>query len=95
MESIIQSSKECFVCGTKSNLHCHHIFFGTYRRKVSEDNGLKIYLCINHHTGLDGVHTNRGHELDISLKRYAQIKWQEVNNKTSEDFIKLMGRSYL
>ena len=41
MNSVLQSEKECFVCGTNLNLHSHHIFFGTANRKLSEKYGMK------------------------------------------------------
>jgi len=40
-----------------------------------------------------GVHFNK--ELDLKLKRTAQLIWQEYYNKTKEDFIARYGRSYL
>ena len=40
-----------------------------------------------------GVHFNK--ELDLLLKRTAQLIWQEYYNKTEEDFIKRYGKSYL
>jgi len=66
MKSIIQSEKECFVCKTTSNLHDHHILFGTSNRKNSEKYGLKVWLCMEHHTGSAGAHQNRA--LDLYLK---------------------------
>lgn len=92
MESIIQSERECFVCKTKNNLHMHHIFYGTANREVSERNGFKVYLCGYHHNLSNfGVHFDN--KLDIALKRYAQQIYEQEH--TREDFIKLVGKSYL
>lgn len=92
MESIIQSERECFVCKAKSNLHMHHIFYGTANREVSERNGFKVYLCGYHHNLSNfGVHFDK--KLDIALKRYAQQIYEQEH--TREDFIKLVGKSYL
>lgn len=92
MESIIQSERECFVCKTKSNLHMHHIFYGTANREVSERNGFKVYLCGYHHNSSSfGVHYDK--KLDMALKRYAQQLYEQEH--TREDFIKLVGKSYL
>lgn len=91
MKSIIQSNKECYVCGSTVNLHSHHIIFGTANRKLSEKYGLKVYLCWQHHEGTNGVHGFYGHELDLKLKRIAQEKFEETYD---EDFIKIFGRNY-
>lgn len=92
MKTVLQSEKECIVCGTTYNLHDHHIFFGS-RRKQSEKRGLKVWLCANHHNmSNDGVHHNR--VLDLKLKRFAQ-KYYEENYGTREDFRKEFGKSYL
>lgn len=48
MDSVIQKDKYCFRCGTRQNLHSHHIFNGASRKK-SEEDGLKIWLCASCH----------------------------------------------
>lgn len=94
MKSIITDRKECYVCGTTYNLHEHHIFEGTGKRKISEREGLKLWLCGRHHNlSKEGVHFNK--ELDKELKVLGETKWCEINNKTPEDFIKIIGRNYL
>jgi hypothetical protein len=93
VKSLLQRNKACYVCGTTLNLHLHHIFYGTANRKLSDEDGCVIYLCLNHHTGAQGVHHNR--KIDLILKARCQIEWQKQNNKTKEDFIKRYGRSYL
>ena len=70
----------------------HHIFYGTANREVSERNGFKVYLCGYHHNLSNfGVHFDK--KLDIALKRYAQQIYEQEH--TREDFIKLVGKSYL
>ena len=92
MKSILQSEKECFFCGTIFNLHDHHIFFGTANRKISEKYGFKAYLCAGHHNMSNtSVHHNR--KLDLVLKSACQRKFEETHSR--EEFIKLIGRSYL
>lgn len=93
MKSIIQTEKECFFCKTTLNLHRHHVFGGTGNRKISDQDGCVVYLCADHHTGAQGVHTHR--EKDLELKRICQRAWMEKNNKTIEDFISRYGKSYL
>lgn len=93
MDSIITGEKKCYVCGAVTNLHCHHIFMGA-NRKISEENGFKVYLCGYHHNqSNDGVHGNNGHKLDMWLKQEAQRRYELTHNR--EDFIALIGRSFL
>lgn len=98
MKSIIQNKKECFLCRylydseNICNLQDHHIFFGTANRRLSEEYGLKAWLCIYHHTqGIGAVHKNR--DYDVILKKMAQKKFEETH--TREEFIKVFGKSYL
>lgn len=91
IKSIIQQEKSCYICKTTFNLHKHHIFFGTANRRLSESDGLTVYLCQNHHTGKDGVHFNKS--LDLELKQRAERAYLEKNNATIEDFIKRYGKN--
>ena len=92
MKSIIQNSKECYVCQTTYNLHDHHIFFGTSNRKQSEKYGMKVWLCQEHHTGRMGVHFDR--DLDLRLKKLAQERFEAVYGD-SDAFRGIFGKSYL
>lgn len=92
MKSIINNKKECFICGAKSNLEVHHIFFGNPWRKISDREGFTIYLCPEHHrTGPEAPHQNR--EIDLDYKRLAQRCYEDTHSR--EEFIKLIGRNYL
>ena len=91
MRSVLQDNKECFVCAKTYDLECHHIFRGAYRRK-SENYGLKVWLCHEHHTGNKGVH-NGNVAVDRYLKELAQRKFEETYSR--EKFIETFGRSYL
>ena len=93
VRSLLQHNKACYICGTTRNLHLHHIFFGVANRKLSDADGCVVYLCFNHHTGSQGVHRNK--ELDLKLKARCQLEYMRQNNKTTEDFIKRYGKSYL
>lgn len=93
MRSILQDKKESYISGSTYNLEEHHIFFGTANRKVSEKNGLKVWLTSEEHRGTYGVHGKFGRDLDIKLKQDAQRKYEETH--TREDFIKLIGKNYL
>lgn len=92
MKSVLQTEKECFVCGTTFNLHDHHIFFGTSNRKQSEKYGMKVWLCQEHHTGSAGAHFNK--DLDMHLKKFAQTHF-EANLGTRTAFRSIFGRSYM
>ena len=92
-KSIIQDTKQCYVCNTTIGLHDHHVFFGS-NRKISEQHGLKVWLCGKHHNlSNEGVHFNK--KLDLKLKKQLQLYWMKKNNKTIEDFITLIGRNYI
>lgn len=93
MRSILQDKKESYISGSTYNLEEHHIFFGTANRKVSEKNGLKVWLTSEEHRGTYGVHGKFGRDLDIKLKQDAQRKYEETH--TREEFIKLIGKNYL
>jgi hypothetical protein len=92
MKSIIQDKQECIICGSW-NVEDHHIFFGTSKRKLSEEYGLKVWLCPTHHRGTNGVHGKNGHKLDTELKQLGQkaFEWEH----TREEFMNIFGRSYL
>ena len=92
MKSIIQTEKQCFVCGTTFNLHDHHIIYGTANRKQSEKYGLKVWLCCEHHVGNTGVHNNR--DLDMHLKKLAQEHF-EARYGARNEFRRVFGKSYL
>ncbi len=93
MDSILTDKKKCYVCGSENNLHCHHIYMGA-NRSISEGNGFKVYLCGYHHNqSNDGVHGKHGHELDMWLKQECQRRFEETHSR--EEFVKLIGRSYL
>ena len=93
MKSIIQNKKQCFICSKSNWLHEHHIYFGTAKRKISEKNGFKVWLCNEHHEGTYGVHGMNGHELDIFLKETCQKKYEETHSRN--DFITLIGKNYI
>ena len=90
MKSIIQEKKECFFCGSTQLLHEHHVFEGRNRQN-SEKYGLKVYLCVGHHTGSEGVHFDpiKDKLLKIIGQMYFEQKWG-----SSEDFIKVFRKNY-
>lgn len=104
MKSILQDTKECYLCRleaskrgysgelTDQGIDEHHIFGGTANRKKSEMLGLKVGLChIRHHLGSEGPHMNR--IVDLTLKGIAQREFER--NHTREEFINEFGKSWL
>ncbi len=94
-KSLISNKKECYVCKTTYNLHCHHIFEGTGRRKLSDDDGCWVWLCAYHHNmSNEGVHFNK--KLDLELKRRCELKWLlDDYDRCINDFIKRYTKNYL
>lgn len=92
MESIVQRNKECYVCGTTYDLHCHHVFYGSGYRKLSEEYGCKLWLCAAHHNMSNfGVHFNKS--LDRMLKRETQKAFEERHGHTR--YMEVFDRNYL
>lgn len=66
-KSILKSRKGvCYLClilyddPSKKYTEEHHIMFGSGQRELSEADGLKVDLCLNHHKeGPEAVHNNR------------------------------------
>lgn len=96
--SIVYPEDQCAVCkatNKTARLEKHHIFYGTANRKLSDQDGLTVYLCPKHHRWIpDGVHGGNT-KLDNELKITAQMVWMKENHKTIEDFIKRYGKSYI
>ena len=88
MKSIIQQNKECYLCGRKTNLECHHVLGGVANRRLSTKYGLTVFLCADCHRGTDGAQYNK--ELNFQLKRDAQMAFEELygHDKWMETFRK-------
>lgn len=70
--------------------HEHHCLHGS-RRKLAEEDGLKVHLCPRCHMALHD--TGLG---DKYLEQIAEETWLETHPGTTvEDFIKRYGKSYL
>ena len=88
---MISPSDECYVCKTKLQLEEHHVFFGSGRRKLSDQYGMVVVLCHTHHRGKKGPHLCR--ETDLMLKSKYQAIFEQTH--TREEFQQIFGRSYL
>lgn len=93
-KSILTEEKKCFWCGTTYGLHKHHIFGGDGRRKLSEEEGCWTWVCGRHHNlSNESVHHNR--DMDLTLKKVCQARWEYLHDGDREKFIKIFSRSYL
>lgn len=93
-----KGSRTCYLCmllDGNYNPHIildeHHIFGGP-NRIHSEETGLKVYLCPEHHTmGKIAVH-NCKYTMDL-MHKIGQRKYEETH--TRQEFTKLFGKNYL
>ena len=99
--SILQTDadrRRCWLCmrmhdySEKTSLHKHHVYEGTALRRISEAEGFFVWLCPQHHEfGEKAVHRN--HETSLQVQRQMQAEFEKRH--TREEFIRLIGRSYL
>ena len=89
MNSILQTTKECYICGTTLCLEQHHVLHGS-RRRIADRLGLTVWLCPEHHRGANGVHFN--HQLDEALKRKAQEEYVKIHG--IEEWMKIVRKNY-
>ena len=64
----------CYVCGRPKNA-IHDVYFGKNRNN-SIKYGCCVPLCIDHHTGYNGVHHNSN--LDNELKKKCQKEFEKI-----------------
>ena len=93
-KSIIQSERQCFLCGSTQWLEEHHCFGGNPKRKMAENYGLKVWLChYCHNEPPNGVHHNR--ENRERLQKIAQSAAMERYGWSEDDFRNIFGKNYL
>lgn len=89
-------SDGCWVC-QNPNVEEHHVFFGTGRRKISDDEGCVIYLCHLHHQDPRfGIHFDK--RFDLSIKQQCQRLWEAregIDEQDHKTFIARFYRNYL
>ncbi len=100
-KSIMHNKRDrtCYLCmllngdyDTRSSLQEHHVMPGTANRKLSEKYGLKVYLCLEHHTaGPEAVHNN------ARLQRMLQERAQTVfeGKYSREKWMEVFGRNFI
>lgn len=101
--SILQEKDgTCYLCaklkgeyGWQATLHEHHIFDGAANRRISEEEGLKVYLCVNHHMiGPEAVHGSQANMKNVRLlQKDAQRAYEQTHSRA--EFMALFGRNYL
>ena len=80
------------LCGTVR----HEIFFGTANRKKSIKYGLVVFIRPEDHNMSEyGVHCRKGHEFDMYLKKLGQKRAMDEYGWTTDEFIKIYGKSYI
>ena len=89
-KSILQTKRECLICKTTLNLQEHHVFEGRNRQN-SEKWGMKVWLCMNHHTGDEGIHLDekKNKRLKAAAQRVFEAKYGH------DQFMKVFRRNYL
>lgn len=93
--SVLDTEKGvCYVCKIRTYTEKHHIFMNGLRN-ASEDMGLYVYLCPEHHRGTCGVHGRDGNQLNRELKREAQLMWEQTDGNTREIWMSRIGRNFL
>ena len=107
MESVLNTEKGiCYFCQVPKHTHLHHIIHAGISKKKQEKMGLICYLCLECHTGTNGVHGTKGAERDQDLKRTAQYLWEakyiksypyehHAEEAAREEWMKQIGRNYL
>ncbi len=93
-----KGSRTCYLCilldgnhKTQKALQKHHIFGGP-NRIHSEETGLTVYLCPEHHLyGKLAVH-NCKETMDL-LRKIGQTEYEKTH--TREQFTALFGKNYL
>ena len=93
MQSIITNERYCHLCGSRLNVERHHIMFGTSDRKKSEEYGLTVMLCSEHHRGTFGVHGKYGSELNKQLKIEAQRAFEK--HYSHEEWMNVFHKNYI
>lgn len=96
-KSILQKQdRRCFLCmllrgdDSEKLVELHHVFGGP-RRRISEAEGLTVYLCAEHHrTGPEAAHRNA--EIRGLLQAAAQTIWEKSHSR--EEWMQLMGKNY-
>lgn len=89
----------CFMCGRYGPTEKHHIMQGTANRKLSEQDGLYVYLCPDcHNRPPNGVHFNK-ENMDrlhkLGQKAYELSRCDLTAEEARTAFMERYGKNYL
>ena len=99
--SIMQRKEDeyCYLCALLENnwRPCgyreeHHVFFSAHQRQLSEEYGLKVYLCLQHHReGPMAAHQNQ------KVRRLLEAQGQQAFKERygHKKFIEVFGQNYI
>lgn len=94
--SILRTERgTCYLCARLHNDYRnkyteeHHVLFGSGLRKKSEEEGLKVNLCLKHHReGPEAVHNNQAIREELCRivqneyeKTHTRSEWMEISKK--------------
>ena len=89
----------CYLCMAINNdfrLHAyveaHHVFPGAAGRRVSEENGLKVWLCRAHHRD-SAAAVHRNHDNMLLIQQDAQKDF--LRTRTMQEWMRTVGRNYI
>lgn len=101
-KSLLDTQKgKCFRCGRYTITECHHIFGGVANRRLSEQDGLWVYLCPDcHNIPPNGVHFNPNTALwlhRIGQEAYEKKMAQSGLNadEARQAFMQRYGKNYI
>lgn len=89
--SIIQTEKKSFLSGATSNLTPHEPI-GNSSKKISEREGLWIWLTFNEHRWIHD--TEEGELKDKELSAMMEREWYKHTGKSKEDWYRLFYKHY-
>lgn len=99
-KSLLDTKKGvCFMCGRYGPTEVHHIFGGVANRKLSEQDGIWVYLCPDcHNRPPNGVHFNKEnmewlHKL--GQKAYELSRCDLTAEEARTAFMERYGKNYL
>ena len=92
IEVLERDNERCVICGAPKE-SIHHVYGGRNRKVSNEHVEFMVCLCWEHHQSENGSHGRNGHWIDVRLKWEAQQRFEETH--TREEFMQLIGRSYL
>lgn len=101
-KSILNTQKYiCYRCGKYGQTEKHHVMSGTANRRLSEEDGLYVYLCHTcHNEPPNGVHFNKKTMDWLRNKGQRAYECKMIQEGMSpsearEMFMKRYGKNYL